>query len=164
MVGVMSATLRISLLALALVSVASARAEEASVPYWASIRAEEVNMRVGPGEDYRILWVFKRKQLPLKVLRMKEGWRFVQDPEGARGWVLARFLSRNRGAIVTGKQPAEMREAGNSDAKLLWRLSPGVTGKLGDCEAQWCELEVIRDTKIYKGWVSQARLWGAGEP
>lgn len=134
------------------------------MPYWASIRAEEVNMRVGPGEDYRILWVFHRPQLPVKVLRLKEGWRFVQDPDGARGWVLARFLSRNRGGIVIGKGSAVMRASGEAGARLLWRLAPGVTGKLGDCEADWCELEVKHSDKLYKGWVPQNRLWGPGEP
>ena len=32
---------------------APAAAQEAKVPYWASIRASEVNMRVGPAEEYQ---------------------------------------------------------------------------------------------------------------
>ena len=75
-------------------------ADDAKTPYWASVRAGEVNMRVGPGEDYRILWVYHRPHLPFKVLRIKEGWRFVEDPDGAKGWVLARFLTRERTAFV----------------------------------------------------------------
>jgi SH3-like domain-containing protein len=43
---------------------------------------------------------------------------------------------------------------------LRWNLEPGVVGKLGDCEAGWCELSV----GPRKGWVEQKRLWGAGEP
>jgi len=46
-------------------------------------------MRVGPGEDYRINWVYHRAHLPVKVLRVMEGWRLIEDPDGARGWVLA---------------------------------------------------------------------------
>lgn len=144
---------------LALAAPAGAQ-QDREVPYWASLRVDEVNMRVGPGEDYRIAWVYKRKQLPIKVLRLKEGWRFVQDPEGAKGWMLARFLTPERGALVVGKDLADMREKGSENARLLWRLEPGVTGKLGDCEAGWCRFDVAH----HAGFVPQDRLWGAGAP
>ena len=148
-----------SLLVVATVA-APAAAQDRTVPYWASIRAEEVNMRVGPGEDYRIRWVYRREMLPLKVLRLKEGWRLVQDPDGTQGWMLARFLSRARGAIVAGDGPADMRETPGESAKLMWRLQPGVTGKLGDCAQGWGQFEV--GPRL--GYVRQTRLWGAGEP
>jgi SH3-like domain-containing protein len=139
---------------------APAAAQDVQVPYWASIRASEVNMRVGPGEDYRINWVYRRPHLPVKVLRMMEGWRLVQDPDGARGWMLARFLTRERGAIVQGRGMAEMREAGNGEARLLWKVQSGVVGKLGDCKAGWCRFEV----EGHAGFVRAERVWGAGDP
>ena len=135
-------------------------ADDAGVPYWASIRASEVNMRVGPGEDYRISWVYRRPHLPVKVLRTMEGWRLVQDPSGARGWILARFLSRERGGYVGGKGLVEMRDKGDEGARVLWRLAPGVVGKLDDCRENWCRLEV----EGHAGFVPQDRIWGAGEP
>ena len=145
-----------ALLALA----APAPAQQSEVPYWASIRASKVNMRVGPGEDYKIAWVYRRKQLPLRVVRLKEGWRLVEDPDGAKGWVLARFLSRERGAIVTGDGVAAMREKPADGARLLWRIEPGVTGNLGECASNWCQFDVGGRA----GFVPQDRLWGAGEP
>jgi SH3-like domain-containing protein len=134
--------------------------QDREVPYWAALRVGEVNMRVGPGEDYRIAWVYKRKQLPMKVLRLKEGWRLVQDPEGARGWMLARFLTPERGALVIGDGLAEMHEKGSESARLLWRVEPGVTGKLGDCDDGWCKFEVSG----HVGFMPEDRLWGAGTP
>lgn len=148
------------LLALLALSAPPAAAQDVPVPYWASLRVDEVNMRVGPGEDYAISWVYRRAQLPLKVLRLKDGWRLVQDPDGAQGWMLARFLTRNRGAIVRGQGLAEMRDSGNAGSKLLWRLEPGVTGMLGECDSSWCRFT----TGARHGYVPQARLWGAGEP
>jgi SH3-like domain-containing protein len=148
--------------ALTILSLAAPAAaqEAADVPYWAAIRSSEVNMRVGPGEDYRIAWVYRRAQLPMKVLRVMDGWRLVEDPGGTRGWMLARFLTRERGGIVTGKGLAEMREAGESAARLLWRLEPGVVGALGDCDEGWCRFSV----GPHSGYVPQVRIWGAGEP
>lgn len=145
---------------LAAVLCAPASAQDADVPYWASIRASEVNMRVGPAESYRIDWVYKRAGLPMKVVRKQEGWRLVEDPEGARGWILSRFLSRDRTAIVTGKGEAEMRAEGREGAALRWRLEPGVTGALGACDAGWCKLDVGG----HKGYVREDRLWGVGDP
>jgi SH3-like domain-containing protein len=94
------------------------------------------------------------------VLRLKEGWRLVRDPDGAQGWVLGQFLSLERGGIVRGQGPAPMREKGEAGAKLLWKLEPGVVGKLGDCAAGWCRFAV----GAHIGFVEQDRLWGTGEP
>lgn len=151
--------------ALFLLSSGPVAAADDGVPYWASLRGKDVNMRVGPGEDYRINWRYHREDLPMKVLRTMDGWRLVQDPDGARGWMLARFLKRERGAIVQrGKGGAgglaEMRDKPDAGARLLWRLEPGVTGKLGDCADGWCKLEV----EGRSGYVRQDAMWGPGEP
>lgn len=156
----MSLSLR-HLIGLAVLSIAvPAVAQDEDVPYWASIRVSEVNMRVGPGEDYRIAWVYRRPLLPMRVVRRKEGWRLVEDPDGARGWMLARFLSRERGAIVKGKELAPMRAKGEAGGRLLWHVEPGVVGKLGDCAEGWCAFEVTG----HAGYLPQNRLWGAGAP
>ena len=139
---------------------APAAAQEREVPYWASLRAGEVNMRVGPSENFPIDWVYRRPGLPVKVLRVNQGWRLVEDPEGTQGWIVARLLTPDRGAIVVGDGLAEMREAADAGARVLWRAEPGVVGALGDCDAGWCRFAV----GSRKGWIRAARLWGAGEP
>ena len=146
--------------ALSMVLSSPALARDGKPPYWTSTRAAEVNMRVGPGEDYRIIWVYRRIHLPLKVLRIKEGWWLVQDPDGAQGWVLGRLMTRTRAGYVAGKDPADMRDGPAAESKLLWRLAPGNIGTLGNCRNGWCELTV----GARHGYVEQARLWGAGEP
>jgi len=136
---------------------APAAAQNREVPYWASLTADKVNMRVGPARDYRIAWVYRREQLPLKVVRVHEGWRLVVDPDGARGWVLSRFLSRRRTAMVVGAV-AELRERPGS-GPVLWRLEPGVIGELGDCGDGWCRLGI----RGRYGYVRADLLWGGGE-
>lgn len=139
---------------------APAAAQEREVPYWASLRASEVNMRVGPSEDFPIDWVYRRQGLPVKVLRINQGWRLIEDPDGTQGWVVARLLTPDRGAIVVGDGLAEMREAADAGARVLWRAEPGVVGALGDCGDRWCEFAV----GARKGWIRAGRLWGDGEP
>jgi len=145
----------------ALVAVASpVAAQNREVPYWATLRAEVVNMRVGPSEAYPIDWVYRRQGLPVKVVRVMQGWRLVEDPDGGRGWIVARLLDPERGAIVTGDGLADMRAAPEATARVQWRAEPGVVGALGDCDDGWCKLDV--DGR--QGWVRAERLWGSGAP
>lgn len=148
-----------AVLALAIARPALAE-EDGEVPYWAALRISEANMRVGPSESYPIEWVYHRVGLPLKVVRKLSGWRLVEDPDGTRGWIVSRFLTLERGAIVTGKTPVALRAEPRAGAKLLWRAEPGVSGKLGDCRDGYCRFTVDERS----GWVAASRLWGTGEP
>ena len=131
-------------------------ADDESVPYWASLRGQPANLRVGPGREYRISWVYVRAGLPMKVLRMIGGWRLVEDIDGARGWMLAQFLTRSRTATVKGSV-AEIRENSDGSGRLLWRAEPGVTGKLADCGPIWCKFDI----EGRRGFVAKAAVWGA---
>ena len=139
---------------------APSAAQDREVPYWARIGTSELNMRVGPSREYRIDWVYKREGLPVKVLRLREGWRLIEDPDGATGWVVARMLSADRGALVVGEGLAAMRADASDGAALKWNLEPGVVGALGECEAGWCAFAV----GDRRGFVRADRLWGSGEP
>jgi SH3-like domain-containing protein len=137
---------------------ASAQAE-VKTPYWASIQKDEAYARAGPMGTYQIEWVFRRKHLPVKVIKRYGVWRQIVDPSGWTGWMHSNMLSRKRTAIVTGSVIA-IRSAPRDSARLMWRAEPGVVGELGDCEGGWCELSVEKRS----GWVRQDQIWGAGEP
>jgi SH3-like domain-containing protein len=137
----------------------AASAQQREVPYWGSLASNEVNMRVGPSERYRIAWVYRREGMPVKVLRIQQGWWLIEEIDGTRGWVYSSLMSRQRMAMVTGEGPAAIREQAQAGARLLWNLEPGVIGKLGECEAGWCQIDVAGRT----GWVEASRLWGTGD-
>lgn len=140
---------------------APARAEDDDkVPYWASIDADIANLRVGPGDSYRIDWVYRRLHLPVKVIRREGPWRLVEDPDGTRGWMRDLLLSRHRAAMVKGDGLVEMHAEGSDSSRMLWRVEPGVVGMLGDCKEGWCAF----DSDGHKGFLRQDRLWGAGAP
>ena len=139
---------------------APAHAQDNEPPYWASLKVDRANMRVGPDRSYPIDWVYVREGLPLKVVRKSGGWRLVEDQDGSRGWVLGRFLSRERYAVAINDGYAPIYAEASTGARLLWRAQPGVIGHLGDCANDWCEFR-IGDKK---GWVQAAHIWGDGEP
>jgi SH3-like domain-containing protein len=144
------------MMVLALVA-APARAQERDLPYWASLRYDEVRMRVGPSKEYPIAWVYKRRGLPVKVVRVREGWRLVEDPEGTQGWIERSQLDPARGALVIGKGLVELRADASPSAAMKWRAEPGVVARLLRCKPAWCEVDIAGR----KGWISAARLWGS---
>lgn len=133
-------------------------ADDGKVPYWASIDADIANLRVGPGESYKIDWVYRRPHLPVKVIRREGPWRLVEDPDGAQGWMRDLLLSRTRSAMVRSKGVIDMRAEPKSSSAMLWRVEPGVVGLLGECKDGWCPF----DAAGHKGFVDQNDLWGAG--
>lgn len=150
-------------LALAVYGAQSAGAASGEFPHWGSLKADRANMHVGPGFDYRIKFVYQRKGLPVKVLRAMGGWWLLEDPDGARGWVLQRLVGHGRTGIVKGDL-VELRERSDGSGRLLWRVRQGVIGKLDKCSGEWCRFTVqALPGDARQGWVNRKAVWGALE-
>ncbi|KTE04283.1 hypothetical protein ATE68_01110 [Sphingopyxis sp. H038] len=143
------------LLSLAIVGPASAQSDPVPLPYWASISVDEARMRKGPSPDVPVIWEYRRKDLPVKVVARFETWRKIEDPDGTQGWMAARLLSRTRTAIVTG-EIRPLREDSSVSAAVAYRAEPGVVGRITDCKDGWC----LFDVKGRKGWIQTDHIWG----
>jgi SH3-like domain-containing protein len=126
------------------------------LPYWASIAKDEARMRVGPSMDYPANWVYRRRNLPVKVVETYPNWRKVEDPDGTQGWMHVRLLKDDRSAIVVG-QTAPVRASPSDSAPALFRAEIGVVGKVSDCDGSWCRFDVNGQ----RGYVEKRYLWGA---
>ena len=139
----------------AVVGPAAAQSDPVKLPYWASISVDEARMRKGPSPDVPVIWEYRRKDLPVKVVARFETWRKIEDPDGTQGWMAARLLSRTRTAIVTG-DIRPMREAASLSAAVAYRAEPGVVGRITDCADGWCRFDV----KGRSGWIQTDHIWG----
>lgn len=144
-----------ALLALPAVAAPAAAQSDVAVPYWASISVDEARMRKGPSPDVPVIWEYRRKNLPVKVIARHENWRKVEDPDGTQGWMAARLLSRTRTAIVTG-EIRPMRTAADASAPVAYRAEPGVVGRITNCKDGWC----LFDVKGRRGWIETDHIWG----
>src|SRR5471032_2415903 len=72
-----------------------------TLPRYASLKTDRVNLREGPSKDHPTKWVFQRAGLPVEITAEFETWRKVRDSEGAEGWVLHSLLSGKRTALVS---------------------------------------------------------------
>ena len=127
------------------------------LPRFAALRADDVNMRAGPGTRYPIEWVYKRRDLPVEIDREFEVWRLVRDADGVRGWVHQATLTGRRTFEVTGAD-ATLRVNPRDDASPVAVLKVGVIGRVRSCEAKsdWCRVQVGE----YSGYLRRSQFWG----
>lgn len=129
----------------------------AKLPRFASLRADEVNMRAGPGARYRIEWVYKRRDLPVEIEREFDVWRYVRDPDGIQGWMQHATLMGRRTFIVQHND-ATLRAEPKDAAAAVAVLKPGVIGRIRSCDgaSDWCNVS----TGSYRGWLRREQFWG----
>lgn len=138
-------------------AVGSAEAQdERAIPYWASISAGKALMRTGPGRNYPATWLYRRADLPIRVVETYPNWRKVQDPDGTTGWMLQRLLSDTRTALVTGDSPRPMHEKPSESSPIRYLAEPGVVGRISKCAADWCRLDVGGR----EGYIRSSHFWG----
>jgi SH3-like domain-containing protein len=144
---------------LMIASAAPALAQEKKPPYWASIASGEAMMRTGPGRNYPGTWLYKRRDLPVRVLKLYPNWRLIEDPDGARGWMLVTLLSDRRSAIVKKGEPRPVRTDPSDGARVRYLAEAGAVGRIDHCSGGWCEVEFGKR----KGYVKTSDIWGVGE-
>ena len=148
----------LALVALAGLLLGPGASAQRAVPYWASIATTTAKMRAGPGKQYPSTWIYRRDDLPVKVLRVMEDWRQVEDPDGTQGWMSRTQLSDTRTAMV--RTLTTVHDQPTASAHINWRVEPGVVGRLGDCDAGWCQIDLGGRV----GFLREASVWGAGAP
>jgi SH3-like domain-containing protein len=141
--------------ALALMAGAGFADTAAIVQRFVTLRAAEVNLRAGPGEQFPIQWVYRRKGLPVEVIGKSDVWRKIRDWQGTEGWVHERMLTGSRGVIVRGAV-RPLRRDPDPASDIVARAEPGVIAKLLECHGAWCRVE----TSDIKGWLGRNEVWG----
>jgi len=138
---------------------APAAAQEKQPPYWASIAAGQALTHTGPGRNYPNVWLYQRRDLPVRVVKKYETWRLIQDPDGAQGWMLVTMLSDRRTGIVKPGQPRPIRVGAYDSAKVGYNAEPGVVGRLSKCSDGWCRIEVGG----HRGYIRESDIWGVSD-
>ncbi len=133
-----------------------AAAQDRTPPYWASIASGEAMMRSGPGGTYPGLWLYKRRDLPIRVVKTYPNWRLVEDSEGERGWMLVSLLSDQRTAIVRPGTPRAIHVEPSTASRAAFLAEPGVVGRVENCARGWCEIAVGKK----RGFIRVGDVWG----
>jgi SH3-like domain-containing protein len=129
------------------------------VPRYVSLKFDKVNARAGPGDDHRLLWVYKVRGLPLQVIAETSEWRRVCDPDGELAWVHKRTTDGRRTALNTNPQPAPLRAQPQETARVVAYLKPRALAAVVRCDKGWCRVKVDDAA----GWVQDGELWGTAD-
>ena len=127
------------------------------LPRFVSLRADQINMRTGPGVQYPIEWVYQRQELPVEIIAEYRTWRKVRDWQSTQGWIHQSMLSSRRTIIITGKRRT-IRKRANTKSKAIAEIESGAIADLVECpgESGWCLIK----TKNFKGWLRKVEFWG----
>jgi SH3-like domain-containing protein len=122
-----------------------------------SIRTDEANARRGPSNAQPVMWVYKRRGLPVEVRGQSGDYIWIRDQDGAETWMHQSQLSARRTAVVLGAEPVALLAKPRAERKALAQLAPGVVTDLERCEGGWRRVRVAGTA----GWVEAERLFGA---
>ncbi|WP_227267762.1 SH3 domain-containing protein [Roseobacter weihaiensis] len=125
------------------------------LPRYVSMKASEGNVRRGPSLTHRIDWVFKRRDMPLRITAEHGHWRRVEDRDGQGGWIHYSLLSGVRTVIVE-EEILKIHSRPDAAAPVNAALEGGVIARLGKCGPEWCHLR----SGGFRGWAPKTNLWG----
>ena len=120
-----------------------------------SLKKNKTNVRYGPGLDYPIKYIYRKVNLPVKQIDMKENWRRVIFLDNNSGWIHLSQLKPTNSIITLNKKVLFKKPSNFSEP--LAKLEKGRLLVIKKCEDKWCNIT----TGDYKGWVKIKNVWGS---
>ncbi len=122
--------------------------------YYLMLKNSKVNVRMGPGLDYPVKFIYKKKYLPVKIIDKKENFRKVIDHKKNSGWVHISQLKKVNSVIVLSNRILFKKPSFNS--RPIANIDSGRLLVLKKCKKDWCEVS----SQNYKGWINMDDVWG----
>ncbi len=129
------------------------------VPRYVSLKFDEVNARSGPGDDYRLMWVYRAKGLPLQVIAETADWRRVCDPQHGVAWVKATGVDGRRPLLSLQAAPLPLRAKPDPSARVTAYLAARAAVSLDRCQGDWCKVKA----RGAAGWLASSQVWGVDD-
>lgn len=140
------------------------------LPRYASVKAGRANMRNGPSRQYPILWNYKYKHMPVRIVAEHENWRKVETFDGAVGWFHISLLSSVRMVAFKRKEiydgskifydlpidQAVLFRKPDIESFPIARVKNNTPAKLIKCNDDWCKVKLRK----FQGWIKKESLWG----
>ena len=122
--------------------------------YYLILKNNKVNVRIGPGFNYQIKYIYKKKNLPIKVIDKKENFRRIIDFKKNSGWIHISQLKKGKSLILLKDQILFSKPTRYS--KPIIKISKGRLLLVKKCKKKWCKVK----TEDYLGWIITNNIWG----
>ena len=122
--------------------------------YFRSLKKNKVYVRYGPGKNYPIKYIYKKKFLPVKVIDKKENFRRIIDHKKNSGWIHSIMLTKPNSLIVLEEKIVFKNNSKFSEPVV--KLEKGRLVTIKKCKLNWCKIE----SDNYSGWIETKNVWG----
>ena len=119
-----------------------------------SLKKNKVNVRYGPGFDYEVKYIYRKRNLPLKIIDKKENFRKIIDHKKNSGWIHWTQLKKSKSFILLENQILFSKPTKYS--KPVAKIFAGRLLLVKKCKLKWCKIK----TDKYEGWIIRDNLWG----
>ena len=119
-----------------------------------SLKKNKVNVRYGPGFNYEVKYIYRKKNLPVKIIDKKENFRKVIDIKKNSGWIHISQLKKSKSFIITKDKILFKRPSIFS--KPIVKIEKGRLLIYKKCRELWCKVEIDN----YTGWLETNNIWG----
>ena len=141
---------KIFIICFSLFSLSISSAEE----IFLSLKKNKVNVRYGPSFDSPIKFIYKKSNLPIKQIDVKENWRRIIDLKNNSGWIHKSQLKKLNSIIpledkILFKKPSNF-------SRPIAKIQKGRVLILQICENSWCKIK----TGNFEGWIKNNNIWG----
>ena len=121
-----------------------------------SLKKNKVNVRYGPGFDFPVKYIYKKKNFPIKQIDTKENFRRIIDIKKNSGWIHISQLKKVNSVIAL--EDKVLFKKSSFFSKPIAKIKKGRLLVIQKCEGEWCRVK----TDNFKGWVDRVNLWGGG--
>ena len=119
------------------------------------LKNDKVNVRYGPSFDYPIKFVYKKIQLPIKIIDKKENFRRIIDHKNNSGWIHISQLRKSKSFVALKKKI--LFKNPSKFSKPLAKIDKGRLLIVKKCENNWCKIQ----TEEFNGWIDKKNIWGS---
>ncbi len=119
-----------------------------------SLKKDKVNVRYGPGFDFPVKYIYKKKNLPIKQIDKKDNFRRIIDFKKNSGWIHVSQLKKINSVIAIENKI--LFKNSTIFSKPIANINKGRLLIIKKCEKNWCKIETGR----LRGWVKKENLWG----
>ena len=123
---------------------------------WLSLKYDKTYLRSGPSKQNKVLWTYKKKGLPIKLIRKKGDWYEVEMPERITGWISSTQISFKRRVLVISDELIDIRRKKQRTSKVIAKVGKNVVGELIGCQKTICKIDYYK----IEGFIEKEFLWG----
>lgn len=137
---------------------AKTKKQVVTYPFFASIKYNKANVRTGPGLDFPVIWVYKKRETPIKVIVAYKKWYQIEDYSGKIGWLSQDNVTSKHSAFV--KTTTNVYRTADSKGKVISKLDKNIMVLVLASKGMYSKVYLNLKNITIKGWVLSSHLWG----